>query len=121
MKIAIVSSSGDVLRQLSETLRHCLRNFEPICCDIDELRKQSLPQDTAAAFVFVADMHGLILLRSLTGLYQILPVTVISRSPDFALEAIRQGARDYLLYPVGHEELLRAIERMGLSQAWVRS
>ncbi|MDL2237295.1 hypothetical protein LJC56_05640 [Christensenellaceae bacterium OttesenSCG-928-K19] len=117
MKIAIVSSPGDTFRQLSDMLNGSLPDCELICCDLDSLRRQPLPREIAAAFVFVKDMHGLVVLRAMTGLYPATPVTVISKNPDFALEAIRQGARDYLLFPVVYEELSRAIGRMGLKNA----
>lgn len=115
MKIAIVGSPAQLRAALDSLLQNYLPEFERVYFEAGEIRRDTLPIDTAAAFVLVEDMSGVAALRSLVERYPALPVTVVSRRPDYALEAIRQGARDYLILPVSHRELERTVWRLGLA------
>lgn len=114
MKVAIIGPPGPEGETLSSMVREELPGYGLFRSDLDNLRREGLPEDTAAAFVLTEDMHGLFTLRALTGLYPVLPVAVVSASPDFAMEAIRQGVRDYLIFPVLQGDLDRAARRLGL-------
>lgn len=114
MKVAVIAPAGGNRETLAVMLRDRLPRHQLVCCGLAGLRQEGLPRDTAAAFALVDDMHDLLALRAVAGLYPALPMAVISHSPDFALDAIRQGARDYLVRPVMREELDRAIRRVGL-------
>ena len=62
----------------------------------------------------MGEMGGIELLRRLAALHPELPVVIISGYSDFeyAREAIRFGAVDYLLKPVETVELARVVERL---------
>jgi len=61
----------------------------------------------------MADMEGVDLLVQAKGLYPNLPIILMTAfgSVETAIEAMRQGAYDYLVKPVRREDLLRVIER----------
>ncbi len=70
--------------------------------------------DAVLTDIRMGEMGGIELLRRLAALHAELPVVIISGYSDFqyAREAIRFGAVDYLLKPVETVELARVVERL---------
>lgn len=70
--------------------------------------------DAVLTDIRMGEMGGIELLRRLAVLHPELPVVIISGYSDFeyAREAIRFGAVDYLLKPVETVELARVVERL---------
>ncbi len=70
--------------------------------------------DAVLTDIRMGEMGGIELLRRLAALHPELPVVIISGYSDFeyAREAIRFGAVDYLLKPVETVELARVVERL---------
>ncbi|HTR34755.1 MAG TPA: LytTR family DNA-binding domain-containing protein [Bryobacteraceae bacterium] len=58
-------------------------------------------------------MSGLEVVRSLRGGAHLPVIVIVTAYDEYALEAFDAGAIDYLLKPVGHERLARAVERAG--------
>ena len=58
-------------------------------------------------------MSGLEVVRSLRGGVHLPVIVIVTAYDEYALEAFDAGAIDYLLKPVGHERLARAVERAG--------
>ncbi len=58
-------------------------------------------------------MSGLEVVRSLRGGGHLPVIVIVTAYDEYALEAFDAGAIDYLLKPVGHERLARAVERAG--------
>lgn len=114
MKIAVLGSPGEMLEAIGSLLAEHLPHEDCIYFEADGICREALPGDTDAAFVLVEDMGGLHTLRTMAELYPLLPITLVSHTPDYALEAIRQNARDYLILPIESRELARALRRMNL-------
>ncbi|CAA7613994.1 EAL domain-containing protein [Magnetospirillum sp. UT-4] len=86
------------------------------------------PVDVALLDLSLPDSHGLDTLAQLRAAWPFLPVVVLTGTDDeaLALEALRQGAQDYLVKGQGSGDLVRravryAIERMGAAGALRRS
>lgn len=115
MDVAFVASPGETASELCALLAEHLPDDALCCCDPKDLRSDQPVRRVEAAFVLILDVQDLSALRALTGIYPAMPIAVISKKPDFALEAIRQGARDYLICPLLPEDIDHAARRLGLN------
>lgn len=78
---------------------------------LDLLKKQTF--SLVLSDLMMAGMHGLVLLEQIRKLYPETPVIVVTAVAELsvALNALRQGAYDYVLKPFEREQLLSAVRR----------
>lgn len=111
-RVIVVDDDPEVLEILSLWLRAAA--FDVVCCR-DPARFELALADGADALVL--DVHmgttsGLQLLERARAAAPELPVLMLTRdsSVNLVVEAIRQGARDYLIKPVDRSALVAAVE-----------
>lgn len=82
----------------------------------DALRRLSRPVDVVITDISMPDMDGVELIQEIRKRGSDVPIIVVSGHADFdyAREALRQGATDYLLKPVDRMELGRALTQCGV-------
>jgi DNA-binding response OmpR family regulator len=75
---------------------------------------QTGPFDLIFLDLKMPDMDGLALLPEIRALYPTLPVLILTAHAtlESAIEAVRQGARDYLLKPFDPSQLLKRVEEI---------
>lgn len=82
----------------------------------EALRRLTRPVDAVITDISMPDMNGVELIREIRKRGSEVPIIVVSGHADFeyAREALRQGATDYLLKPVDRLELGRALTQCGV-------
>lgn len=128
VKILLIEDNRAEARLLQELLQMSrLRQFD--CVHVQRLshaieRLNQSQFDVALLDLTLPDSHGLASLQTLTQTYPSLPIVVLTNTNDdnLAIEAVRQGAQDYLVKRLVNGEVLvrslrYAIERKQISEA----
>lgn len=112
--VLLIEDDMSVQMALAQTLR--LDGFDVICCDSAEQALSKIKSDFAG--VVISDVRlpkrdGLALLRDIRRADPELPVTLITGHGDvvMAVEAMREGAWDFIEKPFSSERLLEVIRR----------
>ncbi|MFC5407466.1 response regulator [Cohnella soli] len=117
MNILIVDDEIHIREGLKRTIESSLLSMKVWTAEsgeqaLDTLRETSI--DIVIADIMMNGMTGLELIAAGKALYKRIHWIVLSAHSDFqfAQEAIRQGARDYLLKPIGKPKLIELLARL---------
>lgn len=118
-KILIVDDEEGMRIALSEALRRS--GFEPVCCSdgIEAIAKlKAYKYSMVITDVKMPKMDGIEVLREVKKISPHTPVVVVTAygTVDNAVEAMKEGACDYLLKPFSIENLIEIVKN-GLAQA----
>ncbi len=113
-KILIVDDEKDICTLLSEFMKN--ENLEPVVAYTGEAALEKIrTEQPDALFVDIKlpDTDGMQILKSAKDLDQDLPVILMTGYPEVrqAVAAMRGGAHDYLVKPLKHHEVVRAVLR----------
>lgn len=112
-KILLVDDDRNLLRVLDYHLSEAGFEVIPLSSPREALRRLDEGPDLLVTDLRMPEMDGLELLRRVRGQRPELPVIVLTAygSIDRAVEAIRNGAADFLSKPFEKEEILHAIHK----------
>ncbi len=114
-RILVVDDEIDVSAMIGTTLERA--NYSPaLARDCDDALRQiagGAPFDVVLLDIRLGDGDGLALLETLKEIQPGVPVVIISGNSDIAMviSAIKKGAFDYLLKPIGPSQLLTGVRR----------
>ncbi|BBH20342.1 DNA-binding response regulator [Paenibacillus baekrokdamisoli] len=117
MNILIVDDEIHIREGLRRTIESAFQTLNVHTADsaeaaLDKLR--DVPVDIVIADIMMNGMTGLELIAAGKVLYKRIHWIILSAHSDFhfAQEALRQGARDYLLKPIGKSKLIELLTRL---------
>src|SRR5271170_4317020 len=115
VRILVVDDEASVGAVIGATLRRAGYSFV-LARNYDEALRQFAvgpPFDLVLLDVMLAEGDGLALLEAIKDIQPETPAVMISGVPEIGvvISAMKKGAFDYLLKPIGHEQLLDAVRR----------
>jgi len=114
-RVLIVDDEIDTLELMQELFENKGYIAETATNGVDALNKIKLQEpDVVLTDILMPEMDGMQLLEILTKEHQNLPVIMITAhgTVDSAVEAMRMGAKDYILKPIRLDEILAKVERI---------
>src|SRR5271156_5237032 len=114
-RILVVDDEPNVGAAIGATLKRA--GYVPVLArDCNEALRQFAggpPFDIVLLDIMLGEGDGLTLLETLKEIQPETPVVMISSVPEITvvISAMKKGAYDYLLKPVGHEQLLSTVLR----------
>ena len=112
MEIAVFSPDKDGSERLTMLITSNDRSARISVLPMDEPVLRPLPNRFDAAFVLADELGALLTLEKIRVRAPKLPIILVSRRPDFALEGIRQQVSDYLIWPLDAGDVRKSLKKI---------